>query len=434
MYSPLEEIYQLYKHSNSVSIDSRTIRENDLFFAIKGDNFDGNQFAEKAISQGAIAAIVDDKHLKNKDEKYIFVDDVLRTLQDLANHHRNTFQIPILAITGSNGKTTTKELIASILSKAHQVHYTQGNFNNHIGVPLTLLSMPLSTEIAVIEMGANHMKEIERLCQIANPTHGLITNIGKAHLEGFKSLEGVKKAKGELFEYLREHKGFVFVNEKDTIIKSLSSDLQSIPFIEVEAVSPQAYAYEYELIQASPKIKCQYFNEKMLYKITSSLFGEYNFQNIMAAITIGRYFKVPNEDVKIAIREYIPNNNRSQIISLHNNKIYLDAYNANPSSMFAALSNFTKISNKKKIVILGDMLELGKYAKEEHQKIYDFATSQPFESIILVGKEFGKIDSLLHFENVNRLKDWWKKQNFDDYDILLKGSRGIQLEKMLEID
>jgi len=252
MYLSIEEIYQLYLKSDKVSIDSRTIGKHDLFFAIKGENFDGNKFATTAIEQGAIAAIVDDISLISKGSEFVLVENVLKTLQDLANYHRSHFKIPVLAITGSNGKTTTKELIATILSKAYKVHYTKGNFNNHIGVPLTLLDMPLSTEIAVIEMGANHLHEIEFLCEIANPTHGLITNIGKAHLEGFGDLEGVKKAKGELFDFLRKNKGVIFINELESILESISQNITKIGYQEVTNLDKKGY--QYKLLSASPKI------------------------------------------------------------------------------------------------------------------------------------------------------------------------------------
>ncbi len=430
MYLSIEEIYQLYLKSNKVSIDSRTIGQQDLFFAIKGENFDGNKFANKAIEQGANAAIIDDVSLSKKNSKFVLVKNVMKTLQKLANYHRNQFKIPVLSITGSNGKTTTKELIASILSKAHNVHYTKGNFNNHIGVPLTLLDMPLSTEIAVIEMGANHLHEIEFLCEIANPTHGLITNIGKAHLEGFGDLEGVKKAKGELFDFLRAHDGIVFINEKESILESISKNITKIGYKAVANLKEKGY--QYKLLSASPQIEFQYLNsDDEIINISSSLYGVYNFQNIMAATTIGRYFKVSNEGIAQAILDYIPTNNRSQIINFQKNIIYLDAYNANPSSMSAALLNFSLLETERKIVILGDMLELGKYSRIEHEKIYELAKSLNFEKIILVGQEFEEIDTPNHFENVEQLKKWWLHEKLTDYHVLLKGSRGIKLEKML---
>ena len=430
----IKTLYNIYKKHPNVITDSRKIEEGCLFFALKGENFNGNKYAEEALNKGAAYAIIDEAEY-GKGDQYFLVKDVLTTLQKLANFHRNQLMIPILGITGSNGKTTTKELIASILTSQYRCHFTKGNFNNHIGVPLTLLSIPLETEIAVIEMGANHIGEIEFLCNIAEPTHGLITNIGKAHLEGFGSIEGVKKGKSELYNFLKNKNGVAFVNMDESYLTDLSDGIvKRVFYTQSDKPNPLEAPYETSLFQTHPFVEVGFLDKNQnLIIVESRLLGDYNFNNLMTAICIGRYFRVPPKKIKQAIENYIPTNNRSQLIERESNTFILDAYNANPTSMKNALENFSKIESKKKIVILGDMLELGDFSKEEHEKIIEQAKTLDLEEIILVGKEFSKIEDkdVLHFENVELLKTWFDKRYFNKTYFLIKGSRGIRLEKIL---
>jgi len=408
----IQELYQVIKNASGITTDTRKIKEGEVFFALKGENFDGNKYAEVALESGASFAVIDDGNLKNENQM-IYVEDVLSSLQTLANFHRRQFEIPILAITGSNGKTTTKELIAGILSRHYRTHFTKGNLNNHIGVPLTLLEMPSDTEIAVIEMGANHIGEIAFLSNIIEPTHGLITNVGKAHLEGFGSFEGVKKAKSEIYDYLAKSNGVAFINLDEPFLKELGEKVNE-PTIKVGFLSDQ---------------------RDYLVEANTNLFGLYNFNNIQTALTIGRYFKVPSVKIKAALEEYVSTNNRSQLLKKETNTIILDAYNANPTSMRIAISNLVSMSAPSKVAILGDMLELGEYSAAEHLSICDHALDQSFTQLIFVGKEFEAViknkPDVLHFHNVEKLKEWYDKQHFNDTLILLKGSRGIRLEKLI---
>lgn len=431
----IAELYQIYLQHPIICTDSRKIQANAIFFALKGANFNGNQYAEQALNKGAAIAIIDERTYQ-KDERYIVVEDVLQTLQALARHHRQQFDIPILAITGSNGKTTTKELIHSVLATQYQTHYTRGNLNNHIGVPLTLLAMPIDTEIAVIEMGANHRQEIEFLCTIALPTHGLITNIGKAHLEGFGGIEGVKLGKSELYRYLQDHEGVAFVNQDEAFLEELAQGISHIVYYH-ESVAPslEVIPYEISFLEANPFVKVAFLSpEGDTHTAHSQLIGDYNFNNIKTAIAIGKYFKVLPINIKTAIENYVPSNNRSQIIHFDTNTIILDAYNANPSSMRRALKNLANMKSPQKMAIIGDMLELGDYSPAEHQAILAYALALPsIQTVCTVGKEFEAVrtDQHLHFEDVNALKEWWKNQHLEEYTILLKGSRGIGLEQLL---
>lgn len=427
-----ELLYQLFLKHPTVVTDSRKIIEGCLFFALKGENFNGNKFAEDAINKGAAYAIIDEKIFK-KTGQFILVEDVLTALQNLAEHYRKQFQIPVIGITGSNGKTTTKELISTVLSSHYRTHFTKGNFNNHIGVPLTLLAMPKDTEVAIIEMGANHIGEIEFLCEIAQPTHGLITNIGKAHLEGFGGIEGVKKGKSELYKFLANNKGVAFINKEEPFLEKLAEDIKwKIFYKQGETPSSDKSPFEIQLLKSNPFISAVFSPNKNPVVINSQLIGLYNFNNVMTAATLGIYFKVPSKKIKQAIEDYIPSNNRSQIVKINSNTFILDAYNANPTSMKNALQNFSKIEAKNKIAILGAMKELGDYAQEEHKNIFELAESYKFDKIILVGKEF---DELHHpfYKNVEELNNWFKQQKFENTYFLIKGSRSVRLEKTLEV-
>lgn len=416
----IEKLYKLFIQNNLIDTDTRKIRKGSLFFALKGDNFNGNKFAKDALSKGAAFAIIDED-IYNTEPNTILVKDVLATLQKLANYHRKQLNIPILALTGSNGKTTTKELINAVLSKTYNTVATIGNLNNHIGVPLTLLSMTSNTEIGIIEMGANHLKEIELLCEIAEPNFGYITNFGKAHLEGFGSVEGVIKAKSELYNYLRNTKGKVFLNTDDKLQIQQSKGINTIPFNEENI----------QFIEANPFVEIKFNNTT----ITSKLIGKYNFNNIAAAVAIGNYFNIDENEIKYAVENYIPSNNRSQIIKKGTNKIILDAYNANPSSMKAALENFNQLKNKNKVIFLGDMFEIGKETANEHQYIAELATSFNFNKTYLIGKAFSttNVKNAFLYDSFEAFKTSIPKINLTNTTILIKGSRGMALERILDL-
>ncbi len=433
----IQDLYQLFLNATGITTDSRNIKDGAIFFALKGDRFDGNTFALQALEKGASYVVADDIKLKGQD-RIILVEEVLKTLQELANFHRKQFKIPIVAITGSNGKTTTKELLSSILISHYRTHFTKGNFNNHIGVPLTLLDMPKDTEIAVIEMGANHIGEIAMLCEIVEPTHGVITNVGKAHLEGFGSFEGVKKAKSELYDFLAVNRGVAFVNLDEPFLEELAEEVKfKVGYNQSEDPNRNIPVLETKLKQINPTILIEFLSDHRdsIVQAKSHLFGQYNFNNIQTAVSIGRYFKVPSIKIKEAIENYIPNNNRSQLQKKDTNTFLLDAYNANPTSMRNALNNFRLMKAENKVVILGDMLELGAFSSEEHQSILNQAVSLSFDKVILVGKEFGATDTkrseVFHFPDVEALKKWFFQSNISETLVLLKGSRGIGLEKLL---
>ena len=413
----IKEIYNLYTKDFLVDTDTRAIRKNTIFFALKGANFNGNKFAEEALKKGARYAIIDEKKY-NSSQRTILVEDVLKTLQQLANYHRSQLAIPIIGLTGSNGKTTTKELINCVLSKKYNTTATKGNLNNAIGVPLTLLSMTPKTEIGIVEMGANHQKEIAFLATICEPDYGYITNFGKAHLEGFGGVKGVIKGKSELYDFLIEHKKTAFVNPEDSIQVEKTKHCKTIYFLN-----------DVSLVKASPlvtvKLSTQFIN--------SNLIGKYNYTNIAAAITIGNYFKVNNKQIQEALEAYIPRNNRSQIIEKKNNKIILDAYNANPSSMQVAIDHFSNLKESPKTVILGDMFELGVKSKKEHQAIVKLADSKLFENTFYVGENFDKSTTKNHqFKSFEELQNYLQKKPLINQIILIKGSRGMKLERVLE--
>jgi len=423
----IAKIHQLFLKSNGISTDTRKIKTNTLFFALKGDNFDGNKYAQLALDYGASYAIIDDKNIP-KTEKIILVKDSLKTLQDLASYHRKQIDIPIIALTGSNGKTTTKELINQVLSSTYNTIATYGNLNNHIGVPLTLLSMTKNTEIGIVEMGANHLKEIEFLCKIASPDYGYITNIGKAHLEGFGNLEGVLQGKTELYKHLKQHNKLIFLNSADNKLSKAAIGTKTLTF----SNSPNSDV-TVQLESITPMVHLNYQNTT----IKSNLIGKYNFSNIAAAIAIGNYFKVTPKNIKKAIESYTPSNNRSQIITKNQSTIILDAYNANPSSMSAAIDNFEILEHNSKTVFLGDMFELGEKAKAEHQEIVDHLSNTSFSQIHLIGQNFARTDNqdprIFTYTSFDDFKHKWKQTQSNSTAILIKGSRGMKLERILDL-
>lgn len=424
----------LFLSGCGISTDSRNVKKGDIFFALKGDHFDGNKYASQALENGAEIAVVDDQNL-SENSAFYKVNNALETMQLLANYHRKQFSIPIIGITGSNGKTTTKELISAVLSTHYPTHFTKGNLNNHIGVPLTILSMPQHTEIAVIEMGANHQGEINNLCHIAEPTHGVITNIGKAHLEGFGGVEGVKKGKSELFRYLKD--GCIFLNNLDDVLVDLSlENKKKILYTLSDNPDPNNAPYEIKNLPTQEFLKVAFLSENGVYLIAqTNLTGHYNLGNIMAAIAIGKYFKVPGHKIKMALENYIPSQNRSQYVDFKGAKIILDAYNANPSSMEAALKNLIAINHPFKMAVLGDMFELGDEAPLEHLKIADFADNEKIQQVVLIGKNFeaaSKNKNWRHFETALEANEYFKSLPFFNSLILIKGSRGMKLESLLE--
>jgi len=412
----IKKIYELYSKHFLVDTDTRNIRKDTLFFAIRGDNFNGNEFAEKALKLGAKYAIVDEEKY-NIHPNTILVNDVLNTLQKLANYHRNVLKIPIIGLTGSNGKTTTKELINVVLSKKYNTTATKGNLNNHIGVPLTLLSMTPKTEIGIVEMGANHQKEITFLCGICEPDFGYITNFGKAHLEGFGGIEGVIKGKSELYTFIEKNNKKVFINPEDAIQIEKTKNINAIYFDK-----------EIHFLAANPYVKLSFSTKS----IQSNLIGKYNYTNIAIACTIGNYFKIAKADIKDALENYIPDNNRSQIIKTPLNKIILDAYNANPSSMQAALENFETLNEPCKTVILGDMFELGTDGLKEHQSIVDFVEKLNVDHAYFVGENFHQTGTINHFKTFEDLEKYLKNNPLKHQSILIKGSRGMRLERLLK--
>lgn len=421
-------LYKLFQQHPCIQTDSRKLKKGEIFFALKGENFNGNLFAEEAINKGAAAVIVDEEiHFKHKD--IIQVDHVLHTLQELAKFHRQQFNIPVIAITGSNGKTTTKELIHAVLSAHYTTYTTEGNLNNHIGIPLTLLKIKADAQMAVIEMGANHQKEIESYCKYVLPTHGLITNIGKAHLEGFGGIDGVKKGKGELFDFLKEKTGTVFVYNDQEALNDLSKGLSKIITYGTNHADIIG-----KTLRATPLLSVQIESSNELKTLQTQLVGDYNLPNILAAVAVGTYFNVPAAKIKSAIENYAPNNSRSQLIRVGTNEVVLDAYNANPSSMTLAIQNFAKQENPHKILMLGSMAELGEESIQEHQQIITLIESYEWNAVVLVGKEFEKIKHpFLQFSSAEEAGQWLKGYKPQHTAILIKGSRSSKMEKAMEL-
>jgi UDP-N-acetylmuramoyl-tripeptide--D-alanyl-D-alanine ligase len=426
-----EQLYKLFKDSKGVSTDSRTVGQGQLFFALWGDNYNGNEFASEALDRGAKCAVIDDPLFET--ENTILVEDCLFELQALAAHYRKQLNIPVLAITGTNGKTTTKELIASILSKKLKVHFTKGNLNNHIGVPLTILSTPADTEMLIIEMGASHIGEIRTLCLIAKPDYGIITNIGNAHIEGFGSVEGVIKAKTELYEHLRKINGIAFYNDKDPVLadKIFRMINKAVPFSDPTGIDLLIDPLPSDL---NLKLSLNYLHKT--YNISTNLFGSYNLENVRAAIGIGLFLGIEIGDIADAVEKYKPANNRSEIKVTKNNTLICDSYNANPTSMRVALDSFSALKAESKAVILGDMLELGDKSEEEHLKILELIQSMNADKVLLVGPVFRKISSASDFKvfsTVNDLFEYLRDEPLHDKTILIKGSRGMKLEKIYEL-
>jgi UDP-N-acetylmuramoyl-tripeptide--D-alanyl-D-alanine ligase len=425
----INEVYNIFLKYPSISTDTRDIKPDSIFFSLKGDNFNGNIFADKAIEKGAKYAIIDESKFK-KDSRYILVDNALDTLQQLAIIHRNHLKIPIIGITGTNGKTTTKELINCILSQKYKTLATQGNLNNHIGVPLTVLSITNEHEIAIIEMGANHIGEIGELCRISQPDFGIITNIGKAHLEGFGNLEGVIKTKNDLYLEVAKKNGKLFVNADNPILNNLSENIDRICY----GKSSTNYCYG-NLKKQNAFINIEYYCDSNYDLINTQLVGFYNFENILAAITIGCYFKIEKQFIKKALENYLPTNSRSQIVKSKTNTIILDAYNANPSSLEASIKNFAEIVADNKILMIGDMLELGEYSEVEHRNILHLIEMLNFNNVILVGPQFSSVcekKDWLCFKNSMLAKDWLILNPIKNAYVLIKGSRGIKMEVVLE--
>lgn len=430
----IEELYAHYLQHPSVTTDTRSIKPGDIFFALKGENFDGNEFAFKAIEQGASLVICDKEELKQREnfinlrEKIFFCEDSLATLQLLAKHHRKQLSATVIGISGTNGKTTTKELIQAVLSSSFKVVATKGNLNNHIGVPLTLLSIPHDTEIAIVEMGANHLGEIGFLCEIAMPDMAILTNIGTAHIEGFGSVENIAKTKKALFEYVKNHpteKSHIFVNADDAILsledyaKQTTYSIKQQATITAQASTHNAYA------QITYKDKT----------ITSSLVGIYNSHNLLAALTIGLHFGIDFELIKRSIEEYIPSNNRSQVLKTEKNTLILDCYNANPSSCQSAIESFATMQAKRKMIFMGAMKELGEVSEAEHRKVFELMQAKDFERIVLVGKEYEKIADTKaeYFSTSEEMKEYLSKNKIEDATILIKGSRSTKMEVLKDV-
>lgn len=433
----IEQLYTIFQAHPVITTDSRNCPEGSIFFALKGETFNGNAYAVKALEQGCAYAVIDESQYAT-DDRCILVDDVLTTMQQLARHHRLALGTPVIGITGTNGKTTTKELIATVLSEKFNVHYTKGNFNNHIGVPKTLLELKPEHEIAVIEMGANHPGEIKTLVDIVEPDFGIITNVGKAHLEGFGSFEGVIRTKGELYDFLRTKKDSkVFIHADNQYLMGIADGLSLVKY---GTESRTDYSVKGEVIECAPFLT---FNWQLaaegtpsadIHRVESHLIGSYNIYNMVAAATIGSYFGVTPEQIDHALSSYIPSNNRSQLTVTDRNKLIVDTYNANPTSMNAALLNFRDMAVSPKMAILGDMRELGEVSAEEHQKVVDFLVNEGISDVWLVGQEFSKTNAPFRkFDNVDSVKEELLANPIKDKYILIKGSNGIKLFLLPEL-
>jgi UDP-N-acetylmuramoyl-tripeptide--D-alanyl-D-alanine ligase len=424
----ISELYQIFLRSSGITTDTRQIGQNQLFFALKGASYNGNTFAGQALDAGAAYAIIDEENYE-VNERTILVKHVLQSLQELALHHRRSVNPKaVIAITGSNGKTTTKELVHAVLATTYKTHYTKGNLNNHIGVPLTLLQMPADTEIAVIEMGANHQQEIESYCTFTEPTHGIITNCGKAHLEGFGGEAGIRKGKGELYDFIQANGGTLFVNGDDPVLLDMLKQRSISKYVTYGQCPENIYFSHIRVDHPFLEIAFEDI------RIHTHLYGRYNYSNIMCAVAVGKNFGVSHDRIRSAIENYIPVNSRSQMIERNGYNLISDAYNANPTSMRHALESFAKSSAAKKVVILGDMFELGEYSEAEHQQIADLCIELNFDVIVLVGNAFSKTTtpgSVLKFINAESAQAWFIQQELTGSEILLKGSRSMQMEKVV---
>ena len=423
----IAELYKCFMECGKVTTDSRNCPEGSMFIALKGETFNGNAFAAQALKQGCRYAVIDESEYAG--EGTILVDNCLQALQHLANYHRRQLKTPVIGITGTNGKTTTKELISTVLSRKFNTLYTEGNFNNHIGVPLTLLRLTKEHEMAVVEMGANHPGEIKTLVHIAEPDYGIITNVGKAHLQGFGSFEGVIRTKGELYDFLRAKGGAtIFIQNENPYLNGIAEGLTCVRYGQTAGLYVSG-----ELISCSPFLSFRWTAEGVSHEVNTHLIGSYNLDNMLAAAAIGRYFGVSDDDVSSALASYLPHNNRSQLKETADNKLIVDAYNANPTSMMAALKNFRQIEAPHKMVILGDMKELGEASREEHQKVVDYLKECGFDRVVLVGPEFAAAThSYQTFQHVDEVLADIRIHKPQGYYILIKGSNSMKLSQLPE--
>lgn len=422
-----DALYELFLQHPSVETDTRKLKKGDIFFTLKGPNFNGNQYIQQALDLGASYCIADEATGVN-DERVIVVEDSLATLQQLAKKHRSTFTIPFIAITGSNGKTTTKELVSEVLSTTFKTYTTFGNLNNHIGVPLTLLRIKKDAQMAVIEMGANHQKEIASYCEYAMPTHGIITNCGKAHLEGFGGEEGIRKGKGELFDYLRAHRGLAFIYSDYDYLHDMSAGIQ-----QVISYGEKSGDITGSVVKGHDLLEVTITKGAELPSIKTQLVGDYNLPNVLTAVCIGKTFGVSDDNIKQALEAYTPSNSRSQLLKKDSNSIILDAYNANPTSMKAAINNFANMEGDKKVLVLGGMMELGSDSIKEHTEIIRLIASKPWHKVVLVGKDYTNLPaSMIHFTTTEEARNWYKNEQLEHAQVLIKGSRSMQMEKVLE--
>lgn len=422
------DLYDLFIHNPQITTDSRNCPKGSIFFALKGDKFDGNQYAGKALASGCVYAVID-----NPDyyigERTILVDNVLKTLQQLAHHHRKVLGLPIIGITGTNGKTTTKELLAAVLSTKFNLLYTEGNFNNHIGVPLTLLRLTHDHEMAVIEMGASHPGDIKELVDIVHPNYGIITNVGRAHLEGFGSFEGVIRTKGELYDYIRRSKGKIFIKKENEYLQSIAKGIEQITY----GNGDDAFASG-QVVSCDPFLVFNWKQQGKLHTVETHMIGSYNLDNVLAAVAVGRFFKIPVERISRAIAAYEPTNNRSQFKKTENNELIIDAYNANPSSMKVALDNFITMPVQPKAIILGDMRELGPTSDELHAEVVEQIKKGQFDKVFLCGEHFSKVGKEFSpFATTEAMVEELRKQPLKGYHILIKGSHSMGLEKLADI-
>ena len=422
------DLYDLFIHNPQITTDSRNCPKGSIFFALKGDKFDGNQYAGKALASGCVYAVID-----NPDyyigERTILVDNVLKTLQQLAHHHRKVLGLPIIGITGTNGKTTTKELLAAVLSTKFNLLYTEGNFNNHIGVPLTLLRLTHDHEMAVIEMGASHPGDIKELVDIVHPNYGIITNVGRAHLEGFGSFEGVIRTKGEVYDYIRRSKGKIFIKKENEYLQSIAKGIEQITY----GNGDDAFASG-QVVSCDPFLVFNWKQQGKLHTVETHMIGSYNLDNVLAAVAVGRFFKIPAERISRAIAAYEPTNNRSQFKKTDNNELIIDAYNANPSSMKVALDNFITMPVQPKAIILGDMRELGPTSDELHAEVVEQIKKGQFDKVFLCGEHFSKVGKEFSpFATTEAMTEELRRQPLKGYHILIKGSHSMGLEKLVDI-